>query len=204
MRQDSEVLSLAVAFGILFVRQFFARENPKPLETLAGTLLGIFYICIPMIFFMRILTAWGGLDGRWVLLYMILVVKITDVGAFFIGCAVGRHKLIPRISPNKSWEGVLGGVVAGVAASVGIWSATGGHIGPLPLRWGDAVALGFLLSVAGVLGDLAESMLKRAAAMKDSGRMIAGMGGLLDVIDSLLPAAPIVYFYVRHIMTHAG
>ena len=200
LRTDADAVVMAIAFGSLFIRQFFAKENDRPLHTLAGSLFGLVYICVPLLFFLKIAMLGGGVEGRWLLLYMIAVVKCTDVGAFFVGCAIGRHKLIPRISPKKTWEGVAGGVTFALVASLGIWHATGGHLGPVVLTMTHAVALGVLLAITGILGDLAESLIKRSAGVKDSGRMIAGMGGLLDVIDSLIPAAPLMYFYVRHLM----
>lgn len=200
LRADADAVVMAIAFGSLFIRQFFARENDRPLHTLAGSLFGLIYICVPLLFFLKITMLGGGVAGRWLLLYMIAVVKCTDMGAFFVGCAIGRHKLIPRISPKKTWEGVAGGVAFAVAASLIIRYATGGNLGPASVTTYHAIELGILLAVAGILGDLAESLIKRSAGVKDSGRMIAGMGGLLDVIDSLIPAAPLMYFYVRHLM----
>ncbi len=200
LRTDADAVVMAIAFGSLFIRQFFAKENDRPLHTLAGSLFGLIYICVPLLFFLKIAMLGGGVEGRWLLLYMIVVVKCTDIGAFFVGCAIGRHKLIPRISPKKTWEGVAGGVTFAVVASLGIRFATGGRLGPVTLTTADAVVLGVLLAITGILGDLAESLIKRSAGVKDSGRMIAGMGGLLDVVDSLIPAAPLMYFYVRHLM----
>ncbi len=201
---DFGLLALAVGFFAVFARQFREKNNPRPLETMAGTLMGLLYIGFMITFFARILRAWGGMDGRWLLIYMIAVVKFGDIGAYFIGCSIGRHKLIPRISPGKSWEGVIGGVLVAAGVSVATWLFTRGRIGPVYLEWYDAAQLGLLLAVSGVLGDLAESLLKRAAGVKDSGRLIAGMGGLLDVLDSLLPAAPILYFYARYFLEPVG
>ena len=200
LRADSDALAVVAAFGLLFVRQFFARDNDRPLHTLAGSLLGLGYICVPLLFFLKIAMLGGGVGGRWLLLYMIVVVKFTDIGAFFVGSAIGRHKLIPRISPHKSWEGVAGGMGFALIGSLLMRQATQGQLGPVVLSVPHALGLGGLLAVTGILGDLAESLVKRSAGVKDSGRMIAGMGGLLDVIDSLLPAAPVMYLYVRHLM----
>lgn len=202
LRRDADMLALTAVFSLLFLRQFFFRQNAHPLGTLAGSWLGLVYACVPFLFFVRLILLGGGADGRWLLLFMIVVVKCTDVGAFFIGSKFGRHKLIPRISPAKSWEGTLGGILVAVGVSLFLQHGTLGYFGAdLPLMTKtDAVVLGFALAVAGVLGDLAESLLKRAAGVKDSSHAIAGMGGLLDVVDSLLPAAPVMYFYVRYVM----
>jgi phosphatidate cytidylyltransferase len=139
------------------------------------------------------------------IIYLILVVKASDIGAYLVGSTCGRHKLFPRVSPGKTWEGLAGGLATGVLMSVLFcaWLRLGpvdphttaaGHlvIGPV-----DAWVLGFLLSAIGVLGDLIESLLKRSAGLKDSGNHVPGMGGVLDVLDSLLFAAPALYFYLR-------
>lgn len=203
---DADLLALFVAFFAVFARQFHQRWNLRPLETMAGTLMGLLYVAFLMSFFVRILMGWGGgtLQGRWLLFYMIAVVKGSDIGAYFTGCAFGRHKLIPRISPAKSWEGVFGGVAAAVAISLAAWAFSDGRIGPVRLHAADAVVLGALLAAVGIVGDLAESLLKRAAGVKDSGALLKGMGGLLDVLDSLLPAAPVLYFYARYFLEPAA
>ncbi|MBM4155477.1 MAG: phosphatidate cytidylyltransferase [Lentisphaerae bacterium] len=194
-------LALFAAFLVVFARQFHQKNNARPLETMAGTLLGMVYIGFLFSFFARLLLAWGAdPDGRLLVLYMIVVVKACDTGAYFTGCRFGRHKLIPRISPAKSWEGCAGGVAASVVASLVFTLALGGRVGPVLIPAGHAVVIGLGLGVVGILGDLAESLLKRASGVKDSGAILPGLGGLLDVIDSLLPAAPVLYFYVRLVL----
>ncbi len=195
---EADVFALFFCFFAVFVRQLFARQVRRPLETMAGTLMGILYIGFCISFFVRILHIGGELNGRWLLFFAIGVVKISDVGAFLFGTRFGRHKLIERISPAKTWEGTIGGVLTSVVVSIAVIEATGGRLAAgIQLSRLDAVALGVLLSVTGILGDLAESVLKRAAGLKDSSRLIAGMGGVLDVLDSILPAAPVFYFYLR-------
>ena len=121
--------------------------------------------------------------------------KFTDIGAYVIGCLFGKHKLIPRISPAKSWEGCFGGIALSVVGSLVAAALARPHWQRVSLGAGDAVALGLLLSLAGIAGDLTESLFKRAAGVKDSGRILLGMGGLLDVLDSLLFAVPMLYVY---------
>ena len=174
------------------------RPGAPALQAVPASLLLLFYVPFLLNFMVKLLYGWGGAgEGRGLVLYLILVVKMSDTGAYFVGSAVGRHKLSPRISPAKTWEGCAGGVVLAVAASLGVHAATGGDLGVVRIRAGDAVALGVLLPVAGILGDLVESMLKRAAGSKDSGTLIRGMGGVLDLIDSLLLASPLLYIYLR-------
>lgn len=193
-----------VLYGVtaaVFLRQFPQKNNPRPLESIAGTLFGVLYVAFLFNFFTRLLVDWGERDGRLLALYVISVTKLSDIGAFFVGCAFGRHKLIPRISPAKSWEGCLGGIGAAVAGSGVAYLLTKRYWVAVRLGLVDALALGVLLALAGIAGDLTESLFKRAAGVKDSGRIVLGMGGLLDVLDSLLFAVPMLYLYAAFFLT---
>ena len=131
-------------------------------------------------------------DGRdWVLL-SVLTVWITDTGAYFVGRPLGRHKLAPHISPGKTWEGALGGQAAGFIAVAGLTEAFG-----LDVNIVHVVALGLVVPTVAQIGDLAESALKRGLGVKDSSGLVPGHGGVLDRLDSLLFAAPAVYWYLR-------
>lgn len=198
------VLLFLIVIGI-FLRQFPQKENPKPLQTIGGTLLGVLYAGLLWSFMAKLMLhgrpagdAWGIYwPGRWLLLYAVFAAKFTDIGAYLVGCSIGRHKLIPRISPGKSWEGVAGGMVIGTLAGTLLVWALRDTLAPLGLTVGRAVPLGLVLSVCGVVGDLTESLFKRAANVKDSGGIIPGMGGVLDVLDSILFTAPGVYLFLR-------
>jgi len=192
-----------VLFGltvVILLRIFPQKNNPRPLETLAATLLGVMYVPFLFNFFTKLLMVWGGWEGRLLVLYLIVVVKVTDVGAYTVGCSFGKHKLLPRISPLKTWEGTIGGIFCGLLASILFHHMVGGDLGVVSFNLRDAAVLGLVLPLAGVVGDLTESQLKRAAGVKDSGRLVMGMGGVLDVIDSLLFAAPTLYIYSRLFM----
>ena len=200
---DAVVLFL-VTIGI-FLRQFPQKDNPHPLRTIGGTLFGILYIGLlwnfltKLLLFGRPLDFAGGIywPGRWLLLYAVFAAKFTDIGAYLVGCAIGRHKLIPRISPGKSWEGVFGGVLVGtLVGTLYVWGLRD-VFAPLGLTWLRALPLGLVLSVCAVVGDLTESLFKRAANVKDSGGVVPGMGGTLDVLDSILFTAPAVYLFLR-------
>jgi phosphatidate cytidylyltransferase len=199
---DSVVIFLVV-IGI-FLRQFPQKHNPAPLQTIGGTLFGLLYVGLLWNFLTKLLL-FGRPDGfegiwmpgRWLLLYAVFAAKLTDIGAYAVGCAIGRHKLIPRISPAKSWEGVFGGMVLGAGlGTLYVWALrdTFAPLGLTPLR---ALPLGLFLSVCAVVGDLTESLFKRAANVKDSGGVVPGMGGILDVLDSILFTAPGVYLFLR-------
>jgi phosphatidate cytidylyltransferase len=198
-----ENMALMLVALAVFVRQFPQRNNDKPIVTIACTLLGIWYVAFLMNYFTRLGFAWrdGGLlhtvgpTGRMMVLYLVAVVKISDVGAYFTGRFLGRHKLYPRLSPKKTWEGLAGGVASSLLMSLLFYHFAGGRLGVLTLGCYDALILGLLLPVVGVLGDLFESLLKRSSGVKDSGSLIPGMGGVLDVLDSLLFGAPVLYAY---------
>lgn len=202
---DMEHAILLGSVIAIFVRQFPQKNNSKPVETIACTLLGLLYVPYLFNFLTRLAFTWDRnplsgdvcLTGKLLILYLVVVVKFTDIGAYFTGRLFGRRKLFPRISPAKTWEGLLGGIAFALAASIVIRQATGGHIGVIAFGMRDAVILGIVLPLAGVVGDLFESLLKRACGIKDSASYVPGMGGLLDVLDSLFFGAPILYLYIR-------
>jgi phosphatidate cytidylyltransferase len=122
----------------------------------------------------------------------IFVPKFCDIGAYFTGRFLGRNRMSPILSPKKTWEGAVGGVLAGALVAVAIDRVAG----PVTSSWWSAAALGLALAIAGILGDLAESLIKRDAMRKDASQVMPGFGGVLDVIDSILFAAPVTYWWV--------
>lgn len=130
-------------------------------------------------------------DGRFWVLLSLLTIFACDTAAFFVGRARGRHRLAPRISPGKTWEGAAAGAVTAMAASLVL-----SILFRLPIGYGMAVLLGFLISVLGQFGDLVESLLKRSFGVKDSGRLMPGHGGVLDRTDSVVFAGVLVYYYL--------
>jgi phosphatidate cytidylyltransferase len=156
----------------------------------AWTVAGILYVG----WLLSFLVAVRGLeDGRNWVLFTLFVTFATDTAAFFIGRAFGRHKLAPDVSPGKTREGSIGGIIGAVIISLFFVLPTPLH---LPLQWWQAVILGGLVSIFGQLGDLAESLFKRNIGVKDSSDMIPGHGGFLDRIDSVVFAGVVVYYYV--------
>ena len=152
----------------------------------AWTLAGILYLG----WLLSYLVALRGLgDGRdWVFLALFTTFA-SDTAAFFTGRALGRHKLAPKISPGKTWEGTIAGVFAAIIASL-LFTLL------LPMSYAQAIVLGILVSIFGQLGDLVESLFKRNMGVKDSSRLIPGHGGFLDRIDSVVFAGVVVYYYV--------
>jgi phosphatidate cytidylyltransferase len=130
-------------------------------------------------------------DGRQFIYFLAFAIWAGDTGAFYLGSRYGRRPLAPRISPKKTVEGALGGLAATVVVAV----AGGGQIWPR-LSWDKAAWVGLLLGLAGIMGDLCESVVKRGAAAKDSGSLIPGHGGVLDRLDSLMFAGPLLYLLV--------
>jgi phosphatidate cytidylyltransferase len=131
--------------------------------------------------------------GPWVEMLLLTTVMTADSAALFVGSALGRHKLAPRISPGKTWEGLAGGVAGGIAGALIVR-----HFGLQWIPLTHMVVLAVLVTLAGVAGDLAESLLKRWAGVKDSGALFPGHGGMLDRLDSLLLGAPVLYYYLLY------
>ncbi len=136
--------------------------------------------------------------GVWWFFLALPIVWLADSGAYFIGKQFGRHKLSPRLSPKKTWEGYFGGIFVGTLGGI-LLAALWRHFGGLPLSLAGGAWMGGILSVLTTLGDLGESMLKRQAGVKDSGKIFPGHGGALDRIDTWLWAAAIGYYLVLYL-----
>jgi phosphatidate cytidylyltransferase len=166
------------------------REAPEAmLDAAMTTSFPVLFVGLPFAFVVGLQTV-PGENGPDLLLLAMLCVTLSDAGAYYVGSALGSRPMAPVVSPKKTWEGAAGGVLGSVAGAL---VAHAWFFNRLPV--GHAVALGVLLCGAGILGDLAESMLKRAAGVKDSSALLPGHGGVLDRVDSLLVAAPVLYYY---------
>lgn len=202
----SRVNDFEASFLILFVlglclRQFLSRSNTAGILAISTTLFGLMYVPWLLNFVQKInFFPSIGDNGKFYVLYFVAVTKFSDSGAYAVGSLIGRHKMIPRISPAKTWEGFGGAIVVSTAASLLFTHFLGSRMPGM--KTVHAVVLGVLLSSTAVVGDLIESLFKREAGVKDSGRWFPGIGGVLDVLDSLLFNAPIMYLYLRHVLTH--
>lgn len=198
---DFEIVVLILFVLGLCFRQFLSKSNTKGILAISTTLFGLLYVPWLLNFIQKIqfFPAIGD-NGKFYVLYFILVTKFSDTGAYLVGSLIGRHKMIPRISPGKTWEGFGGAIVVSTGASVAFATLAGDHLPGMTLA--HAVILGIILSTAAVVGDLIESIFKREAGVKDSGRFFPGIGGILDLLDSLLFNAPLMYLYLRHVLTH--
>jgi len=200
----ARVNDFETSFIILFVlglcvRQFISKTNTNGISAIATTLFGLMYVPWLLNFFQKIYF-FPGVDGKYFLLYFVLITKFSDMGAYAVGSIIGRHKMIPRISPNKTWEGFAGAILISTGASLAFVHFFGAQM--FGMNWLHAIILGITLSVTAVIGDLIESLFKREAGAKDSGNLFPGIGGILDLLDSLLFNAPIMYLYLRHILTN--
>lgn len=195
-----EVLLLASLMIGLFTRQILDRHNEDAVQTVGNTMLGVIYIPWLFSFIPKIQYLYARGDDRgygWLFVfYLVAVTKFCDIGAYLTGRICGRTKMIPRISPNKTWEGLIGGIAIAMLASLAAFKYLEPRISQVGFTLTDALILGPLLGVLGVLGDLAESLLKRRTQVKDSGGLLPGIGGALDLIDSLLFTAPVLYGYL--------
>lgn len=182
-------LLIVLVLPIIMMRQLF-RNQTSPFERIAITLLGIFYVVIPFYSFYSL----GFLHGTYLYqlpLGFLLMLWANDTGAYLIGRAFGRNKLYERVSPRKTWEGFVGGLIAAVLVGFILFRYTSDVL--LLWQW---LSMGGIIAVVGTLGDLVESMLKRSLGVKDSGNLLPGHGGLLDRFDGLLLAAPVVYVFL--------
>ena len=200
--------------GSIFVLMFFfaiaMRREPlsEGFPAASAAVFGFLYIVVPLAMLVQ-LRQQG--SGAFLILYTLIVVWMGDTVAYYTGRAIGRHKLAPRISPGKTWEGTVGSVVGAVVCGtlvfaysrqisvglirIGLLTPDQAYLPPqMPELWRFA-ALSVVINIAAQTGDLAESLLKRGAGVKDSGNILPGHGGMLDRIDALLFAAPVVWFY---------
>lgn len=200
---------VALAIGVCFFSQAARRGTERALINVAATIFIIVFIGGMTGYMTKLRMQVGGPAGSTALLFSLLIVKITDVGAYFIGRATGKHKLIEWLSPKKTWEGFWGGIVVAtvVSLAVGTWLERIGWL-VVPDGWArwpvGLLVLGPILSVVSVGGDLAVSLLKRDVAIKDSGDTIPGMGGVLDVVDSPLLAAPVAWLFWTQLVRLGG
>ena len=198
---DFETAVLLFFLLTVFARQMFARlRHDEPLQTMAYTLFGLLYVLWLFNFITKIVyvmprSSSGAVTGQFYVLYLIAVTKFSDMGAYLTGSVVGRHLMIPHISAKKTWEGFFGALVFALLCSLALFKLMPGHLSVL--TWTHATILGLLLGFAAVIGDLAESIIKRSTGVKDSGNLLPGIGGALDLLDSLLFTAPLLFFYLR-------
>ena len=192
---DSQLPLLSVVALVLLAWEGFRAPLERVLPDAALGLFGLVYVGYPLTLLPMI---WTRDDGRPLLLFLMVTVWAGDIAALYVGRSIGRHKL-SALSPNKTWEGSVASVAGSVAAGVGVvyageaLSARGNTLLHIMQPVWQSVVLAVVLNVAAQLGDLLESAMKRGAGVKDSGTMLPGHGGILDRIDALLLAAPVLW-----------
>ena len=202
---DFEVVTLVFFMLVVFGRQMFQKTRDiSPLETMAYTIFGLLYVVWLFGFVTKIVyviprdPVTHHVGGHFYVLWLIVVTKFSDMGAYVTGSLIGKHPLIPHISPKKTWEGFFGALVFSTGGACGLLALMPEQLKYLQQR--DAVILGLVLGFAAIIGDLAESIIKRSCDLKDSGKFLPGIGGALDLIDSILFTAPLLYFYLRFVV----
>ena len=185
-------LAVVLTTGTLTAAMLRGAPFDKMIASVGATLLGVMYIGLLGGHLVATRTGFKEPLSAHLLSFFFMVLMGGDTAAYYVGRAVGKHKLAPRVSPGKTWEGAIGGMCASLLMAVlaHFW-----FFRELPLNW--AVGLAAVMNILGVLGDLVESALKRGADAKDAASILPGHGGLLDRLDSLLFNAPLIYYFAR-------
>lgn len=185
-----ELLFIVLMLLFLIIMQFKRRNNSGVIVDISTTLFGIMYVSWFFSFLIKIRQLDGGLGF---FIAVLLITKLGDIGAYLIGKRFGKTPLMPRISPKKSVEGAIAGLVFSICGALACKSL-------LNFTYPHLVFVGIFVGLLGQIGDLSESLIKRDCQVKDSGSILPGMGGVLDEIDSLLFTAPVFYFYLSIIL----
>lgn len=183
------IITLLLLVPLMFICELY-RKSPTPIANIGSTLMGMLYVASPLSLLILIPALLGnGVWNPWIVIFYIFIIWANDVFAYLFGITLGRHRLFERISPKKSWEGFFGGLLGAMAM---------GYVASLVLE-ADAmtwIGLALVAAIAGVFGDLVESLFKRSVNLKDSGNFIPGHGGWLDRFDALIFSAPFAFVYV--------
>ncbi len=187
-----ELFCIVLLLLALTMMQFKRRQSQGAIVGISTTLFGILYVSWFLSFIIKIRQLESGIG---LIACLLIVTKLGDIGAYLIGSRFGKTPLLPRISPKKSVEGSIGGFVFSILGAV-ISKPM------LPFSYAHLILIGVFLGILAQLGDLSESLMKRDCQIKDSSEMFPGMGGVLDVVDSLLFTAPVFYFYLSIVLNH--
>ena len=183
------LLYIMLLLPMMFVCELY-RKSPTPIANIGTTLMGIVYVAMPMSLLLFIPVLLG--QGEWsplAVLFYIFIIWANDVFAYMFGITLGKHRLFERISPKKSWEGFVGGLLGAMAMGYLASVVMDGN----PIEW---IGLALIAAISGVFGDLVESLFKRSVDVKDSGHILPGHGGWLDRFDALILSVPFVFLYL--------
>ena len=193
--QASILMLLIPVIPFMFILELF-RNKPNPFQNIAFSIMGLVWISVPLSLFLCLgfLPFQAGQYMPVMIMAYFIILWLSDTGAYLAGTLLGRHKLFPRISPNKTWEGSVGGLLLALLAG------SLNYILFHHLQLGQWLCLAIIINVSGTLGDFTKSMLKRTAGVKDSGNLLPGHGGILDRFDSLIGSAPFAFIYLYYIL----
>lgn len=191
MLVQTKIIVLSILPLLLIVELF--RNKDSAISNISATLLGIVYLGVfsSTLIGIREFYSNNYVYGGYIIIAVFITLWMTDSAAYFIGTAIGKHKLFPRVSPNKSWEGAIAGFIFALISLVASKLIYLGF-----LSWTDIIAFSVIIGIFGQVGDLIESLIKRDSGVKDSSNLIPGHGGIFDRFDSLLFSAPIIYIYL--------
>jgi len=184
-----ELLFITTATLIFFILQFIRKDSSQAIVGISTTLFGIFYVSWFFSFLIKIRFL---PQGTLLVAFLLTVTKMGDVGAYIMGTRFGKHLLIKRISPKKTLEGAIGGFIFSILTAI----ASKLYLNHIPLV--HIVTMGAIIGILAQLGDLCESLIKRDCGVKDTGEYLPGLGGTLDIIDSIIFTSPIFYYYILH------
>ncbi|WP_372365586.1 phosphatidate cytidylyltransferase [Candidatus Uabimicrobium sp. HlEnr_7] len=194
----------AIVLSGVFIRFLFDVNKENALENCAITVLGLVYVYFLFSFVLKIRAIGGelqhNLDGLYYLVFLLFVAKSMDIGGYLVGKAFGKHKIVPGISPNKSYEGAIGGII--LAIGVAYLFRENIEVIRSSLTLTHTIIFACLMAILSLLGDFCESLIKRRCDVKDSNQLIPEFGGILDLVDSLLLTAPIGYYYLVFFLTN--
>ncbi len=198
LTKNWELLFFVCAFLLILMLQFNRKDNRNAILGLSTTLFGVLYVSWFFSFIVKLHLLLPGFDGAKLVLFIVAVTKCGDIGALLIGSWLGKHPLLPQVSPNKSVEGTVGGLLCSALVAVLARS----WLPPMPyFTIGYVALMGCFFGGLGQLGDLSESLIKRDCNVKDSGNVVPGIGGILDIIDSLLFSVPAFYLYISVVLS---
>ncbi len=192
-----ELLFIVLAVLSVFLMQLIRKDNNNAIVGIATTLFGVLYVSWLFSFLIKIRYLIPNFDGIKLLGFILVVVKCGDIGALLVGSRFGRHPLLPRVSPSKTVEGSMGSFLFSMTAALLFQSWLPESAGFSNMH---IALMGLFFGGLGQLGDISESLIKRDCQVKDSGKLLPGLGGILDAIDSVLFSAPAFYFYMNSVL----
>lgn len=197
---DTSIAILALTVCTLSIISLLKPWRTKSSRRIIPTFFGVIYIPFMLQFYIQLIRIFANLhmtlEGLLLTIWLIVVAKITDVGGLLVGSSIGKHKLAPAISPQKTWEGAIGGVLISILFGVISFSFLHKYL-PQNFTILKAAIVAIIISIISIASDLVESLIKRKAKSKDSGKMIPGIGGAFDLMDSLILTAPVGYYYFK-------